>query len=150
MTHKTDNTLQATTTVMTVRPNTNDVTDFARYETVIREMTPAPSIASPILFHSDQDETMCDANEFSDVEFELGSDAVFEADSEQNVEPIPKRTRSQSKTKEMSTASTVEPTRKQTKVKRGTKKVDPEYEPRLRRRVIHEVHEPIDVDTDDE
>lgn len=147
--HKTDNTLQATTTVMTVRPNTNDVTDFSRSETVVREMTPAPSIASPILFHSDQDETMRDANEFSDVELELGSDAMFEADYEQNVEPIPKRTRSQSKTKETSMPP-AEPTRKQTKVKRGTKKVDPDYEPRLRRRVIHEVHEPIGVDTDDE
>lgn len=102
-------------------------------------MTPPPSIASPNLFLLDQDEAMHDAYEFSDIEFELGLEV--------EPEPMRKQTRSQSKTKERSLPP-AEPAKKPTKVKRAAKKVDPDYEPRLRRRVIHE--EPIDVDTDDE
>lgn len=97
----------------------------------MREMTPAPSIEPS----TDVDEPMPDNFEFSDVEIE---------------EPMPKRTRSQSRMKETSLPA-AEPAPKQTKVRRGAKKVDADAaakKPR-RRRVITE--EPIDLmNTDDE
>lgn len=96
-----------------------------------------PLIASPNLFNGDEDEPMLDAYEFSDVELEVGTKAVYPVDYQENNEPIHKRTRGQSKTKETSVPP-AEPSRRQAKVKRATKKNDPDYEPRLRRRMIHE------------
>lgn len=104
-------------------------------EIVPRQLTPAPLQ----ILQQNFDEEVNDVNfEFSDVELELE-------------EPIPKRTRSQSKAKENSMPP-VEATRKQTKVKRGTKKVDPDYteKPRRRRPIIHEEPEASDFNTDDD
>jgi hypothetical protein len=99
-------------------------------------MTPAPSTATSIVSASDLDEPMHDADafEFSDVEVE---------------EPIQKRTRSNSRMKD-SSMPPEGPPQKQTKVRRGAKKVDAEAaakKPR-KRRVIRE--ETIDINTDDE
>lgn len=103
-------------------------------------MTPAPAD----ILHPNFDEQMNEVNfEFSDIELELE-------------EPVLTRTRSQSRAKENSVPptrpSTADPTRK-SKVKRGAKKIDPDYveKPhRLRRRAINEEPEPAVFSTDDD
>jgi len=128
------------TTVVSTPPqiSARDVTDYAVKENVHRQLTPAPE---PILQPSLQDNYIEQAN---DINFEF-SDAEMELD-----EPIPKRTRSQSRAKENSIPP-AEPVLKHAKVKRASKKGDPEYaadKPRRRRR-IKEEPEPLEI-TDDE
>lgn len=106
-------------------------------ENVPRQLTPAPE---PILQPSLQDNYIEQANE---INFEF-SDAEMELD-----EPIQKRTRSQSRAKENSIPP-ADPVPKRTKVKRGSKKDDHEYEDKpRRRRHIKEEPEPLEI-TDDE
>lgn len=97
-------------------------------------MTPAPSSLASI---SDPDEQLMHVDfEFSDADAEVE-------------EPIRKRTRSQSRLREIPSAPT-EPAPKVAKVRRGAKKVGAEAaakKPR-RRRVIAE--EPAELNTDDE
>lgn len=118
---------------MTLPPpsTSRDAVDHHDVDAVVRGVTPAPSTVTSIASPSEIDEPMqTDVFEFSDVEIE---------------DPIRKRTRSQSRMKETSVPP-AEPVKKQTRVRRTTKKSESENQPtKLRRRAIKE--EPI---TDDE
>lgn len=59
------------------------------------------------------------------------------------------RTRSQSRTKE-SSVPPAEPVKKQTKVKRGAKKADPDYGPRRRRKIVEVKKEELSDISDDD
>lgn len=105
-----------------------DVVDHDRETSfVIREMTPAPSLAA-----SDSDEQINDVYEFSDVEVE---------------EILRPRTRSHSRMKENSVPP-AEPAPKQVKVRRGVKQVEVNAAKKPRRRRV--IREEIEINTDDE
>jgi hypothetical protein len=102
-----------------------DVTDHPDNNVSARNQTPSPPAALRSLMTStivDHDEPMLEANyEFSDPELDM------------NEEPARTRTRSQSRAHDVPLPPP-EPLKKQIRVKRG-KKIDPDYDPRPRRRI---------------
>jgi hypothetical protein len=116
--------------VTAIQKNSNritDVTDHPDNNVSARNQTPSPPAALRSLMTSmiaDPDEPMHEANyEFSDPEIDL---------IEEPVAVVP-RTRSQSRANDVP-APPPEPVKKQTRVKRA-KKIDPDYDPRPRRRI---------------
>lgn len=117
--------------VVTLPPKTSrDAVDHHDAVNVFRGVTPAPSVSSPC----ELDEPMqTEVYEFSDVEIE---------------EPVRSRTRSQSRMKESSVPPVdLEPEKKNTRVRRTSRKPESKAAPTKVRRRRAIVEEPI---TDDE
>lgn len=106
---------------------------------VINQMTLSESFHEPLEKNQPMKEDDFEFSDNPDIDFETMQTRV--------------RTRSQSRTKESSippAEPVKEPARKQTRVKRGAKKADPDYGPRRRRKIVEVKEEQLSEISDDD